>query len=292
MAAPLGLSVINAAAGIYEVVTARMSDLIRKVTVESGYDPRNFCLFSYGGAGGAHCAVIARQLAIERVIIPYTAPVFSAFGIALSDFLFSYAKSDPMRLEANQECMDTFNRTFAELEERAQEDMRDSGVARHDVHLVHQIEIRYQGQMNEVTLVWAGGRLTADTVSALRHQFETYYQMKYGQGTTRSESPLEVIGFRVQALKPTAKPALAPLADTGWAARVEHAQKAIRPVYMHGQGWLEAAVYDFARWRPGLTIQGPAVVERHDTTVWVAPGCTAGLDPYGNIEIRTGRGCK
>src|SRR5437763_10399909 len=93
IAKPLGLDTLEAAAGIYEVVTAKMGDLIRKVTVESGYDPREFVLFAYGGAGPAHAAVYAEALGVREVIVPQTASVFSAVGCALSDVVYTYAKS-------------------------------------------------------------------------------------------------------------------------------------------------------------------------------------------------------
>src|SRR2546425_2599445 len=99
VAAPLGLDALEAAAGIYEVVTARMGDLIRKVTVESGHDPREFCLLSYGGAGGAHCAAFAAQLGIKRVVVPYAAAVFSALGMVLSDIAYRHVRSAPVPLE-------------------------------------------------------------------------------------------------------------------------------------------------------------------------------------------------
>ena len=107
IAAPLGLDPLEAAAGIYEVVTAKMGDLIRKVTVESGHDPREFCLLSYGGAGGAHCATFAAQLGIKRVIVPYAAPVFSALGVVLSDIAYRHVRSAPVPLDGSAATVET-----------------------------------------------------------------------------------------------------------------------------------------------------------------------------------------
>ncbi len=281
VAAPLGLDPLEAAAGIYEVVTAKMGDLIRKVTVESGHDPREFVLLSYGGAGGAHCATFAAQLGIKRVIVPYAASVFSALGVVLSDIAYRHVRSAPVPLDGSATTIETINRVFAELAERAQADMRASGldVARTFMH--YGLDMRYVGQMNEVPLPCTRGQLEGADVAGLRTAFETLYQQRYGAGTTRAQAPLEIISFRAEAVKTTEKPTFAPL----FAGKRGSATPRRRPVTMRGHGRLDAAVHNFNDLAPDGPVAGPAIIERESTTIWLPPATRATLDVYGNLAI-------
>ena len=281
IAGPLGLDPLEAAAGIYEVVTAKMGDLIRKVTVESGHDPREFCLLSYGGAGGAHCAAFAAQLGIERIIVPYAASVFSALGVALSDIAYRHVRSAPMLLEAPQTA-GAITDVFADLSQRARADMRASGLDPTAAGIRYGFEMRYVGQMNEVSLPWPCAEFAADDAGTLRAGFEALYQQRYGAGTIRRQTPLEIISFRAEAVKATEKPAFAPLFKDN---RGSGAARCRRPVYMRGRGWTGAAVYSYDDLTAENPIQGPAVIERDSTTIWLPPGTRATLDVYGNLAI-------
>jgi N-methylhydantoinase A len=285
---PLGLDLMEAAAGIYEVVTAKMGDLIRKVSIESGNDPRQFCLFSYGGTSGAHCAALAAQIGIGTVIIPYAAPVFSAFGMALSDIFYSHSKSQPVRLSSDATTVEVVNRAFADLESRALAEMTASGIDQNQVTLHYRIDMRYQGQMNEVSLPWGKGRLHASDMTKLQKAFEDLYQQRFGAGTIRPETPLELISFRVDAIKFTEKPPLGPLYSKDTGVGGDFAPYTRRSVYQYGKGWSEADIYDFENLSAGFKCSGPAIIERRHTTIWLPPGSLAELDVYGNIKINPG----
>jgi N-methylhydantoinase A len=282
VARPLGLDIVEAAAGIYEVVTAKMADLIRKVTVECGHDPREFCLLSYGGAGGAHCAAFLAQLGIKRAVVPYAAPVFSALGVVLSDIAYRHVRSAPVPLDG-PDTAEQVNQVFAELTESALGDLRASGIDPGEAEIRYGMDLRYTGQMNEVPLAWASGRLTTTDIPALRIAFEALYAQRYGSGTFRSETPLELISFRAEAVKRTEKPAFAPLFK-GRRSRVL-TPKRQRPVYLRGQGWTNAAVHNFDDLPAEMPILGPAVIERESTTIWLPPATHATLDHYGNLAI-------
>ncbi len=279
VARPLGLDTLEAAAGIYDVVTARMGDLIRKVTVESGHDPREFCLLSYGGAGGAHCAAFAAQLGIKRVIVPYAAPAFSALGVVLSDVAYRHVRSAPVPLDDS--VIGTINDVFAELANEAQADMRSSGLDPAQAAMRYGIDMRYVGQMNEVQLPWPRGRLEPGDIAAIRNAFEMHYQQRYGKGTTRAGAPLEIISFRAEAVAATEKPRFAPLFEgkRGLPARRR------RTVHTRDQGPLDAAVHAFDELSPDVPVEGPAIIERESTTIWLPPATRATLDIYGNLAI-------
>jgi len=275
------LDTLDAAAGIYEVVTAKMADLIRKVTVESGHDPREFVLLSYGGAGGAHCAAFAAQLGIRRVVVPYAASVFSALGVALSDVAYRHVRSAPVSLDGPA-TIETVNTVFADLAARARADMQASGLDPAAAEMRYGIDMRYVGQMNEVPLAWPAGRIDAADVPAMRAAFETLYQQRYGAGTFRRETPLEIITFRAEAVTATEKPGFAPLFE---GRRGATASRRRRPVYMRGSGWIDAAVCAYDDLSPGTPLAGPAIIERESTTVWLPPQAQATLDVYGNLAI-------
>jgi N-methylhydantoinase A len=283
IARPLGLDVMAAAAGIYEVVTARMADLIRKVSIESGNDPREFALFAYGGASGAHCAEFAARLGIARVIVPHAAPVFSALGIALTDLQYAHVRSEPAPLDDDAATLAAVNAAFADVEARARADVAASGHAPDAAEMRYRIDMRYRGQMNEVSLPWPVGRLDAGSVNDLRDAFEAHYQRRFGAGTIRRETPLELISFRAEAVIETEKPDFAELERNGAGSPDRR-----RQVYRRGDGWLDARVIDFDGLAPGLPIDGPAVIERDSTTIWLPPGASGVLDTYGNLEITTG----
>jgi N-methylhydantoinase A len=281
IAKPLGLDTLEAAAGIYEVVTAKMGDLIRKVTVESGHDPREFCLLSYGGAGGAHCASFAAQLGIKRVIVPYAASVFSALGVVLSDIAYRHVRSAPVALDGAT-TVETMNGVFTELAERALADLRASGLDPATATMRYGVDMRYVGQMNEVPLAWPRRQLTADDIPVLRSNFEALYEQRYGAGTFRRETPLEIISFRAEAVKPTEKPNFAPLFE---GRRGSSAPKRQRQVFMRGCGQIDASVYAYDDLAAGAPLNGPAIIERESTTVWLPSGACATLDIYGNLAI-------
>jgi N-methylhydantoinase A len=281
IASPLGLDIMEAAAGIYEVVTAKMGDLIRKVTVESGHDPREFCLLSYGGAGGAHCAIFAAQLGIKRIVVPFAAPVFSALGVVLSDIAYRHMRSAPVALD-DPASADTINSVFADLADRARADLRASGLDAGSATVRYGLDMRYIGQMNEVPLAWPAGRIVAGDIPALRSAFEALYQQRYGAGTFRPETPLEIISFRAEAVKATEKPAFAPIFQN---KRGSIPAGARRKVYMRGHGFIDTAIYDYDHLVPGAPLTGPAIVERESTTIWLPPDTRATLDVYGNLAI-------
>jgi len=280
VARPLGLDTREAAAGIYEIVTAKMSDLIRKVTVESGYDPREFAVFAYGGAGPAHAVPYAAALGVKEVVVPHTASVFSALGCALSDIKYVFAKSQPMMLESTGPA---FDRLFDELERRALADMAASGFSSGEVVLARSLDVRYEGQMSQLTLPWHRSPLADQDAQRIRQQFEDTYEMKFGQGTTRRASSLEIINFRVEALKVTEKPAFQCEAEQG--ANASQARKGSRDVYLRQFGSRDFAIFEGEALQPGNCVPGPAIVERRDTTILIPPGHEARMDGYRNLRI-------
>ncbi|MEE2997561.1 MAG: hydantoinase/oxoprolinase family protein [Pseudomonadota bacterium] len=282
IAKPLNMNLNDAAAGILDIVNARMANLIRKVSIESGHDPADFALYAYGGATGAHCADFARQLGIGRLILPYAGPVFSALGVAIADISYTHSRSEPVLLAANAALV--IKRNFAELRNRARADMTAAGFDEDSCEYRHRIELRYQGQMNEVTLDWPHGSLEVEEIAKLRRAFETHYEHRFGAGTTRADTPMELISFRVDATHTTARPQLAPIAS----GNAGPDDVRTRPIYLRETGFVDAEIINFQALSVSVPLLGPAVIERDTTTVWIPPGCMATMDTLGNIAIEMG----
>ena len=275
IARPLGMTLHDAASGIVEVVNARMANLIRKVSIESGHDPDDFTLYAYGGATGAHFADFAKQLGIRKVVLPYAGPVFSALGVAIADIVHMHARSEPVPL--CEEATAVANRNFRELEELARDDPGNRWILR------RRIEMRHRDQMNEVTVDWPKEVMSDGDDATLRSLFETECERRFGSGVARPESPLELVSFRVDATLPTRRPTPAPLRF----GKPEPGSRT-RRIHMRGTGWIEAAVHEFGMLTPGTEIGGPAVIERDTTTIWLPAGVRATLDAYGNLAADTG----
>jgi len=200
--------------------------------------------------------------------------------------LCSHSKSEPVRLDDRPQTLALIADTFAELEARVVTDMQTAGFEAAELIVRYKIDLRYEGQMNEVSLDWESGRLSAAAVGALRGAFERLYRQKFGAGTTHEKSALELISFRAEAVKEIPKPVIAPVFSVSEKRQADALRPiAKRRVYQHGHGWLEADIYDFDRLAPGHAYTGPAVVERQSTTVWLPAGSAAVLDVYGNIAI-------
>lgn len=281
VARPLGMGVLDAAAGIVALVNAKMSDLIRKVTVESGNDPRAFALFAFGGACGAHCADLAARLGIRRVVVPYGAPAFSAFGAALADTVYSHAVSAPVGIDDDSAAA-AAESARAVLRARAEADLEAGGLAPERAAFRYAVEMRYRGQMNEISVSLPEAPEAAWTPARLRAAFEASYRGCYGAGALREGAALEAVSFQLDAAVETEPPPLARRRASGRAAR----PASRRRVFVAGLGRVDAAVHDFDGLPAAAEIPGPAVIERDMTTVWVPPGAGAALDAYGNVEIR------
>ena len=154
IAKPLGLTESEAASGIFRIATAHMSDLIRKATVERGYDPRGFVMFAYGGAAPIHASRYAAQLGVKKVIIPVTASVHGATGLISSDVVYEYGKSDHLVVPAN---VARVNQNFTAMVQQALNDLHAAGFADGDIKITRSVDIRYRYQVHELNVPFEAG---------------------------------------------------------------------------------------------------------------------------------------
>jgi N-methylhydantoinase A len=288
VAEPLGLSVEEAAAGIRRVADNQMADLLRKVTVEQGHDPRDFTLFAYGGAGPTHAYAFAEEAGIARVVVPGTATAHSAYGAVSSDRFRAFQISDPQRtppMSARpQEHLDVarVNRRFRELEDRCRAALGGGD----GLSLRRVLSFRFRRQTHELPIPVPAGTLDAEDLGALVREFHTRYEQLYGEGTSLPEAGVELGTYRVEGRVPAPLQAVGDAApDGGGCDTAEPVRSGVRSVRF-GDATVATSVYRGEGL--GGAIDGPAILELPGTTVVVGPRQSARLEPSGAIEILCG----
>ena len=280
----LGMSRIEAASGIAKIAEFQMADIIRKMTVQKGFDPRDFVLFAFGGAGPAHACVFAGELGVSRVVVPQkkTASTWCAFGAASAHILHIHEQVD---IQASPFLRERVNGNLAALEATARAQMERDGIASGRLAFQFSIDMRHKGQINEVEVALPGSRLPAEFHDELAGRFFARYEQLYGKSSSFRASRLEMVTFRVRASALTPQPKLVP--TTQLTNEIpEAARRASRAIWWDGLKRAESTpIFDGALLKPGNTIQGPTVVETTDTTVVVHPGKTLRVDEFGNFEI-------
>jgi len=281
LAARLGMDVLATAAGIIQIADAAMSQALRVVSVQRGYDPRDFHLIAFGGAGPLHAVSLAMETAIPSVIVPPRPGLASAFGLLVADMRHDFARTlvqrldrcDPQVLEA----------VFVAMGESAAKVLADEGVADADAAYERAVDVRYVGQSYQLTLPLPAGTVTAAALSAIRDQFNTLHRITYGYA--EPAEPCEIVNLRLSAYGRIAKPALGEGTASGAWAEAAAAVKATGPVYFADHGFRDCRVYDRHRLGPGARFAGPAVIEEADSATLVHPGWGARVDRFGVLAI-------
>ena len=282
IAGPAGLSVPEAAMAIVDILDARMADLVRMSTIGRGYDPREFTLFAFGGAGPLHVGAYAADVGTRLTVVPTNSAVFSAFGIAASDPVAVVQASDPMAAPFDPERLEGI---YASLAAGAVEELGANGVAPEDITTSREVEMRYRGQVHEVRVPVPNGPLGAESLAVVMEEFRRRYNRRYGSGAA-ADAAVEARTFVVRGVGRQAKPELRPAAlgpeDPGPALVAE------RPVWFRPLGgFVPTSIYRRELLRPGNIVVGHAVIEAVDTTMVVHPGQRADIDAWGNILLDT-----
>lgn len=285
IADPLGMSVEDGAAAIFAVQNSQTADLVRKVVVESGRDPRDFVVYAFGGAGPVHCFASSAELGVQATVVPLgsSAAAFSAYGLAASDVSVVKEISDPASFPVPA---DRVNEIFEGLEESARDALSSQKVELKEVILRREVDVRYSMQLAEIATPAPNGTLTADDILGVVRTFEDRYAQTFGTGTGFAEAGFQFITYRVRAIGVLPTDVRLPEADPGTGQKVEDAIIGHRSVYIDpARGYEQTAIYDYLALRPGHTFIGPAVVEVPTTTVTVSAKDTAVIDHLGNLVL-------
>jgi N-methylhydantoinase A len=280
----IGLSPMETAAGICRIVELQMADVIRKVTVEKGYDPRDFVLFAFGGAGPAHAGVFARELGVRKIVIPQrkAASTWCAFGAAAADVLHIFEHSEIMVIPVPAK---RINDRLDALGQKAAQLMKSENIAAGRQRFEYSLDVRHKGQINEVEILLPWERLAGGYEPALRKLFVEKYEKLYGRGSALAGAQLEIVVCRLRARALTPRPKLVSR-KSGKKAIPSGAKRTTRSIYWPDlKKYRATPVFDGENLLIGNQVKGPAIVETADTTVVVHPGRTLRLDPLGNFEI-------
>jgi N-methylhydantoinase A len=272
------------AAGICRIVELNMADIIRKVTVEKGFDPRDFVLFAFGGAGPAHAGVFARELGVKKVIVPQrkAASTWCAFGAAAADVLHIFEHTEIMQTPVDSK---RINRLFELLEQKARKTMAEEGIAEKRQRFEFSLDVRHKGQINEVEVLLPATRLARDFEAGLRKMFVARYEKLYGRGSALPGAILEIVVCRLRARALTPQPRLVRAKKISSRIPVAAVRKK-RDIYWPDlKKRRQTVVYDGERLVSGNSVTGPAIVETSDTSVVVPPGAELRLDELGNFEL-------
>jgi N-methylhydantoinase A len=277
----IGMGAVECAAGICRIVELNMADIIRKVTVEKGFDPREFVLFAFGGAGPAHAGVFAAELGVKKVIVPQrkAASTWCAFGAAAADVLHIFEHSEIL---ATPVPAARVNAALESVEKRAREMMAGEGIAPSRQRFEFSLDVRHKGQINEVEVRIPWTRLRADYEGRLRKLFVERYEQLYGRGSALPGAQLEIVVCRLRARALTPRPRLSRSKRS--TASIPKAAM-LKPRMIWWKGLKRTPVYDGAKLAVGNVLRAPAIVETSDTTVVVHPGTRLRVDRLGNFEI-------
>jgi N-methylhydantoinase A len=280
VAMPLGISAVEAAHGIHLLVNSNMARALRAVSSERGRDPRRFVLFSFGGGGPVHAAGLAEMLDINRMVVPPFPGVFSSFGLLLANvehhFVRTYFKIfDQLQVSDLAEILDG-------LWEEGRQQLRAEGFADSAQQIVTQVDMKYKGQVSELTVLMPPGKVTQKTLSELGEVFAEEHVKSFGY---RTDAPYQMVNLRVIARglsqeSRTPERLDLPVSDRNGPSK--------RQVYFGGDiGWIDTTVID----RGGLTdnpADGPLIIEEYDSTTVVPPRWRASVDSWRNIILERG----
>ena len=271
VAAPLGISVEDAAWGIHAIVNSNMELATRVVSIERGHDPRSLALVATGGCGPAHAARLAGALGIRRLILPASAGVASAIGLLGAEVKFDFSRShlaafdhlDPAEAEA----------IFADMERDAEHVLEQRSAA-----YVREVDLRYAGQGYELTVPF--GRVAGRGIAGAREEFERLYARRYGMASPGEA--LEATTWRLTAVVETPAVELPRIP----VVEGEGGKAGTRMAYFpECGGYTETGVLDRSRLAPGQVVEGPVIVEERESTTVLPPGVKAVVDAYGSLLV-------
>jgi N-methylhydantoinase A len=279
----LGLSTLDAAAGVVTLVNHNMANAIRSRTIQKGHDPRQFTLVAFGGAGPLHAADLARSLDVPEVIVPVYPGITSAMGLLSSDLKYDLIQNEFM-LDADAD-LDRLNRDFKRLDAEARTQLERDGVAEGGVQIVYAADCRYVGQGYELRVPMPLDELTTDSIKRFWDEFNRLHKEEYGHAFPGN--PIELVNIRVVASGHVPKMPEVPPPSAG---SLKTAQVGSADVYFAGNAGAlkahKAQLYERAKLPIEARVAGPAVLLQVDSTTIVPPGASAEVLKTGDLLIR------
>ena len=276
----LGKDLISTAAGIVEIANANMIRALRIVSVERGYDPREYVLIAFGGAGPMHINDIVRELKIPTVVVPLNPGITSALGLLMTDLRHDYVVTYICRVDRID--LDKVNGLYRDFEAQGRSLLSQEGAKEKDMLASKFMDMRYVGQSYELTIPVPAKEIDVKDMEEIAALFHKEHERAYGH--CAPEEPVEVANLKLSATGFIPKPKLKELKRGE--INPEAALLSRRNVYFSETGgFVECSIYDRYRLTWGNVIKSPAIVEDKDATTVIHPGYQAEVDKYGNLIL-------
>lgn len=276
-----GMDTDEAAMSILRVAEANMYNALKLISVRRGYDPRDFTMVAFGGGGPMHCAYLAKELNIRKVIVPIAAPVFSAWGMLMTDVRHDYIQTNIRRM--NEVSAEELNDMWEGLLSQAQEQFEKEDIPKENIVCNYIADMRYMGQEHTVKVNVPPIPWSEETKEEIIQRFHDTHEHFYTFRLT--DTPTEIVNLHLVAYGRLTKPELAKIPPQE--GPVEDAKKEIRKVYFAEDGWMDTPVYLREKLGRGAVLDGPVIVEEAAASAVAAKGQRITVDEYGNLIIET-----
>ncbi len=273
------LSVDEAALGIIKIVNTNMSALLQSITIKRGYDPREFALVAFGGAGPIHAAAIAQEMNIPTIIVPMNSGVFSAWGMLMADLRHDFALTHIRTV--NEAEVAEINAMFRDLESRLREIFKQENVPDEDIVVSYEMDLRYLGQEHTLTVAVPSNFTEADKATTSQAFDDLHYSV-YGHNAP--EESKVMVSLKAIGIGKVKKPELQAI-PKGDSTPAADAEIGLRRVYRGEGRYEEFGVFRREKLLAGNVIRGPAVVEETTATTVVESDQVCSVDQYGNLVI-------
>ncbi len=287
VARPLGMDLTEAAYGMHHIMNVNMASAIREISVQRGFDPREFLLVCAGGAGPIHAAMISQELEISRILIPKESSIFCAAGMLLSDLKHDSVRSYHVPFSPEGVDPKRFLFLVGDLETWGQKTLKGEHIPQAKREFRFSLDLRYVGQYHEVNVHTEAKELQALAFKRIGERFHAEHNRLYGYDLREEGTAMELVNIRMTAVGRTDKPAFQKEAYQGSdAARF---RKGTRPVFIPSdRQYAQVDVYDGDRMGYGNRLKGPVIIEQVNTTIFVPPQYEIECDPYGSFIMSLG----
>jgi len=288
---PLGMDLYEGAKGIYRIVTSVMADAIREITVNRGYDPRNFTLTAFGGAAGVHITTVANELDMSRIFIPPAATSFSALGLLTAELSSTNSKTEQVRIDnvddLSSEVLEKLNHIVTEMDEQVQSELTEQGFDADQIEITRTVNLGYQNQNLEVEVPLPEPPFNVDDVEKVLSQFTERFNRIYGEGSGYPAAGIILKTFKSEAtVVDIPHPDFSETNSADSTVSPDEAKTGSRRAYeSRTDSFVEMDVYEGTELTPNTAVSGPSIIEYPGTTLVLHAGDRATVDGLGGLDI-------
>ncbi|MBB2480719.1 hydantoinase/oxoprolinase family protein [Bacillus sp. APMAM] len=275
------MSAEEGALGIIRIANSNMLNALKLISIRKGYNPREFTLVAFGGGGSMHAAALAKELGVKKVVVPVASPVFSAWGMLMTDLRHDYIQTQIKRL--SEVDVGVLNQNWINLECKAYAQFEQEDVQKESVLFTRFLDMRYLGQEHTVKVPVPNDDWKEETILEIIERFHQLHEKNYSFKLENAQT--EIVNMHLTAFGQVQKPSLEKKFIT---SDLREALKEVRPVYFEGKGWVDTNIYDRDSIPTMQRMEGPAIVEEKASVTVIYDGQSLQVDEYGNLIIDTG----